>query len=250
MRDLISEYYHSTESCYGFMKNKGLTKNYQSFKNHWDKSGIAEMKEAGLTLANALPVYDRWIEEGEKAVERRNKKNASKQKILPKEVEDFMAVIVEELALFGKGLGRRTVKKVIEGCLKEYKLLKHDTAYCQKTFENFLKRYDYVCKNVKNIDPARASQVTPQNRAIMFANLDSLVEVVHAIDPLNCPWTRWEEVPARFKYNIDEMATDPTRHRNKIVLPKWIHERLFQSTPQGDVYKLFLFFFCKLLLKC
>ena len=56
MRDLISEYYHSTESRYGFMKNKGLTKNYQSFKNHWDKSGIAEMKEAGLTLANALPV--------------------------------------------------------------------------------------------------------------------------------------------------------------------------------------------------
>ena len=111
MRDLISEYYHSTESRYGFMKNKGLTKNYQSFKNHWDKSGIAEMKEAGLTLANALPVYDRWIEEGEKAVERRNKKNALKQKILPKEVEDFMAVIVEELALCARVLVEEQLKR-------------------------------------------------------------------------------------------------------------------------------------------
>lgn len=181
------------------------------------------------------------------AVKIRNKKNAFKQKVLPEEVESFMSIIVQELALFGKGLGRHTVKRVIEGCLKEYKISLKNSSYCYKTFERFLGRYNCVCKNLKNIDPACASQVTPENWTMMFANLDALVGVVHDIDSQNCPWTRWDEVPARFKYNIDEMATDTTQHRNKIVLPKWIHERLFQSTPQGDnIDKRFLFFlfFC------
>ena len=243
MRDLISEYYHSTESLHRFMKNKDLSKNYQSFKSHWEKSGMAAMKEDSVTLMEALKTYDRWIQEGKTAIQKKNKINASKQKILPEEVESFMSFIIQEMALFGKGLGQRQVKNVIEGCLREYKVSKNNSAYCAKTFERFLSRYNFVCKNMKNIDPACASQVTPENRTMMFANLDSLVGMVHEMDPQNCPWTRWDEVPARFKYNMDEMSTDPTQHRNKIVLPKWIHERLFQSTPQGDdVNKLVLFF--------
>ena len=130
-----------------------------------------------------------------------------------------MSVIIGELALFGKGVGRKTVKKIIEGCLKEYTIEKARTAFSTSTYDRLLKRYDLKCKHVKNIDPVRVCQVTPENRTVMFANLDSIVQLTHEIDPINCPWKSWEEVPPRFKYNMDETATDPTKHRNKIVFP-------------------------------
>ena len=240
-RNLICEFYHSTLSLSKFMKNKGLERNRKSFQRTWNNSGLQELKDNSVPLTDALSKYDSFIQGANQKLAERNSKNASNQKLLPSEFESFISVLIEQMALIGKGLGRNKVKSLIEGCLREYKIGDSRTAFSQKTYERFLKKYDYTCKNVKNIDPARAAQVTPKNREMIFANLDSLVALTHEVDPQNCPWTRWEEVPARFKYNMDEMGTDPTQHRNKIVLPRWIVERLFQTTPQGNVVKLFIF---------
>ena len=235
MRNLISEFYHYAGSLFNFVNEKGLRSNYIAIQRHWKDSTLHELKDQSIPLMDALPVYDRFIQTEKEKQAQKNKKNASVQKKLPADFEAFMACLVTEMAMCGKGLGRLTVKSLIEGCLREYKLSDTKNAYSQKTFERFLNEYDCTCKNVKNINPERALQVKPENRDIMFANLDSLVGLVNAVDPQNCPWTSWEEVPAKNKYNVDEMSTDPTSHRNKIVLPKWLHTALMQLTPQGNI---------------
>ena len=238
MRNLISEFYHSDKSLFRFVKDKGLRSNYIAIQRHWKGSMLQELKDKSVPLTHALPVFDRFIQADKERLAKRNKERASVLKKLPEEFEAFMLCLITEMATCGKGLGRRTVKSLVEGCLREYKLSDTKTAFSQKTFERFLKEYDCTCKNVKNINPERALQVKPENREIMFANLDSLVGLVNAIDKQNCPWTCWEEVPARNKYNVDEMSTDPTSHRNKIVLPKWLHMGLMQITPQGNIHDI------------
>ena len=242
-RNLVSEYYFSKKSLSKFMKDKGLERNRKSFQRTWQSSRLQELKDDSVALTDALSKYDSFVQGTSEALAEKNSKNASNVKLLPNEFECFMSVLIEQMALIGKGLGRNKVKSLIEGCLREYKIGDSRTAFSQKTYERFLKKYDYTCKNVKNIDPARAAQVTPENREMIFANLDSLVALTHEVDPQNCPWTQWDEVPAIFKYNMDEMGTDPTKHRNMIVLPRWIVERLFQTTPQGNwsIIKLFIF---------
>ena len=242
MRNLLSEYYYSDKTLLGYLKSKNLTGRYKTFKKHWDDSGLSDSKQNSHDLADALPKYDKWCEKSKEHIKERNRKNASCQKLLPPSFETFMQIFLKDMALIGKGLGRKTVRSLIKNCLKEYKISDKTSAFCEKTLENYLHKYDLQCKNVKNICPHRISQVTPANRTMMFANLDSIVGLVHEMDPTNCPWKSWEEVPARFKYNMDEMSTDPTNHRNKIVLSKNTMEQLMQCTPQGKVKNLQVLF--------
>ena len=226
------------------MKSKDLECNYKTFLKHWRDSGLWESRESSCDLADALPKYDKWLEERKESLRKKNKKNSSKAKLLPPDFEAFMQILIKDMAMVGKGLERPAVRSIIKNCLKEYKISTRRSAYCDKTLERFFKAYDLQCKGVKNIDPQRISQVTQDNRTMMFANLDSLVEMVNAIDPTNCPWKRWEDVPARNKYNMDEMSTDTTKHRGKIVIPRWIKQRLMASTTVGKVNVLSYFCCC------
>jgi hypothetical protein len=96
------------------------------------------------------------------------------------------------------------------------------------------KNYKLECKNVKNIDPVRISQVTPENRDSFFFRLDQIVKLCHSIDSINCPWKEWSQVLAEYKINIDEMGSDPTKFRDVLLIPIEIMNRIFQSTPEGD----------------
>ena len=48
------------------------------------------------------------------------------------------------------------------------------------------------------------------------------------------PWQSFAEVPAANKYNMDELATDTSGHRRKIIGNSTHLGRLFQLTPEGD----------------
>ena len=104
MRDLLSEFYYSDKSLYGFLKDKNLLGRYKTFKRHWNDSGLDECKESSLALANALPKYDKWCEECKERIDQRNKQNASVQKLLPDSFETFMRILIQDMALMGKGL--------------------------------------------------------------------------------------------------------------------------------------------------
>ena len=140
MRNLISEFYHSDKSLFRFVKDKGLRSNYIAIQRHWRGSTLQELKDKSVPLTHALPVFDRFIQADKERIAKRNKERASVLKKLPEEFEAFMLCLITEMATCGKGLGRRTVKSLVEGCLREYKLSDTKTAFSQKTFERFLKK--------------------------------------------------------------------------------------------------------------
>jgi hypothetical protein len=114
------------------------------------------------------------------------------------------------VASFGQDFGKKVAKIVIKAALIEEQISKNETSYSDRTFARFMEAYKLKTRDVKNIDPARIAQVTEENRYALFCRLDSVIGLVHEIDPVTCPWTCWNKVPGSKKYNMDEMGTDLT----------------------------------------
>ena len=87
---------------------------------------------------------------------------------------------------------------------------------------------------MKNIDPVRISQVTTKNRDAFFFRLDQVIKLLHLIDDDICPWEDWNGVKAEYKYNMDELGTDPISFTGVLLIPKDMVYLIMQSAPEGD----------------
>ena len=52
--------------------------------------------------------------------------------------------------------------------------------------------------------------------------------ILHAIDDEICPWEDWNAVQAEYKYNMDELGTDPTKFTDVFLIPMEMVYRIMQ----------------------
>ena len=238
MRELLIEYYLSKEDTReaSFMKSKNLFNRRKSFHRHWVDSRMKEMKDQGEPITKALASYDKWIESRKEVRNRANKRNGSVNKAIPEDIENFMRDLIKQMALCGQGIGKKALTEFFTHALKD-RTNENDRTFSRSTLDRFIWNYHLECKTVKNIDPVRIAQVTPENRDAFFFRIDQIVSLLHDIDPINCPWKSWKEVSSKNIDNMDEMGSDSTRHRDSMLIPKETTQRLFQSTPEGNQVK-------------
>ena len=189
------------------------------------------MKNLGDPISEASVIYDKWCVSEKEKTSKKNKNNGSNEKAIPEGLEVFIREMIKQLALCGQGMGKKLARQIIEAALKDGCV---NNSFSPKTLDRFVANYDLECRSVKNIDPARISQVTPENRDAFFFRLDQVVKLVNMIDPINCNATDWSKVCAELIYNMDELGTDPTKHTDVMLIPKEVSNRIFQSTPEGD----------------
>jgi hypothetical protein len=230
MKTIMTELYVRPISPYSILKEKNVIGNKNSVYRHWKQSGLPIMKEDGVHLARAMSLYDLWRADQRKKSEQANRKNGSLEKAIPVALEKFMHELIKQLALCGQGVGKKIASKVFEEAMKEWGV----NHISRSTLNRFVHKYDLECRVVKNIDPARIAQVTPENRDAFFFRLNQVVALLHDLDPDNCPSTCWKDVDSKFIDNVDEMGSDNTQHRDVLLIPKEVTQRLFQSTPEGD----------------
>jgi len=48
------------------------------------------------------------------------------------------------------------------------------------------------------------------------------------------PWSHYKDIPNECLYNMDELATDMTQHKQKVIGEKQNRSRTFIITPEGD----------------
>ena len=220
-----------------FMKMKQVISHKNAIFRSWKESGLKLLKEETDSLEDSLAVallmYDGWVERKKAKQSLRNQKNAAKVKAIPKELEIFLEELIRQLALCGQGVGKKVVTHVLEEALRDWNS-NGKKSFSNSTLDRYVRKYELTCKDVKNIDPVRIAQVTEENRDAFFFRLDNVVKLLHSIGEVACPWSKWAEVDAAFIDNMDEMGTDNTRHRDKMLIPKEIAHRIFQSTPEGD----------------
>ena len=227
---ILSELYTSRSKPYTILREKQTVGNKNTVYRHWKASGLEEMKRDGVEFGTAMEKYDEWRRNFNENISERNRKNGSTEKAIPLELEAFMRELIKQLALCGQGVGKKVVAKVIEEAMREWGV----SAFSRSTLDRFICNYELECRVLKNIDPARIAQVTPENRDAFFFRLNQVVALLHDMHPVHCPWTSWKEVDSAFIDNVDEMGSDNTKHRDVLLIPKEVTQRLFQSTPEGD----------------
>jgi hypothetical protein len=84
-----------------------------------------------------------------------------------------------------------------------------------------------------SIDPARAKQANVDTRDAMFAKLvDAYVELLHSMGKV--PWASYKDIQKYALYNMDELGTDTTKDRSKVLADAKTIARAFQVNPEGD----------------
>ena len=231
MKDiLIAFYLQPDELKIGtFINQMDLISNQRAIRNHWIDSKLYEMKENSESVSYAFSNYDDWRQSENSTRCNINKDNGSQNQAIPEDVKQFMRELIKQLALCGQGLARKVVEQILAKALEDHNY------FSRRTLDRFIESYKLKCKSVKNIDPVRISQVTPEKRDALFQKMDTVVQLCHRIDPDNCPWNDWASVDADCKFNIDEMSSDQTgKFRDKLLIPQEVKDRIFQATPQGD----------------
>eukprot|EP00531_Pseudo-nitzschia_arenysensis_P020314 CAMPEP_0116121844 /NCGR_PEP_ID=MMETSP0329-20121206/3908_1 /TAXON_ID=697910 /ORGANISM="Pseudo-nitzschia arenysensis, Strain B593" /LENGTH=1159 /DNA_ID=CAMNT_0003615673 /DNA_START=16 /DNA_END=3493 /DNA_ORIENTATION=- len=216
-----------------FIKSRDLLMNKKAITRHWKQSGLAEMKDRSESLFNAMEKYKDWLAIQLSKIATKNKSNSAILKAIPEELEKFMFEVIKQLALCGQGIGKKAVSQILTTALKDWNR-DNDKLFSTRTLDRFIENYDLECRAVKNIDPDRIAQVTESNRDAFYFRLDQIVALIHSLDPVNCPATKWDQVDSKNIDNMDEMGTDNTKFRDMMLIPKHVKQRIFQATPEGD----------------
>lgn len=215
------------------------------------KTSLKEIQAAWRTYAHATP-FSNAFERREAAVETQAKAviykiyeaktvNQKDQRdavhdgncVLSPYQEDFLVQFCKILAKGGQGLNRDEVL----ACMNT--LSPTDESHSQHALDGFLKRHpDLKVRCSSGIDPLRAAQANEHTRDTYFCKLDAFITHLNAMGKTS--YKSYKDIPAKFIYNMDELASDTTKRRKGIVTDASAENsdlRQYCLTPEGDRMK-------------
>lgn len=133
----------------------------------------------------------------------------------------------------GYGVGRAEARALIDGIVNADRPDISEYVCSKIVLDAFLKRHPDL-KNVAgaSLCPQRACKATVETRDAMFAKLDAFVRNMHASGYFK--WKTYAEIPKHCIYNMDEVGTDTTKHRGKVLGSILDSTRQYTITPEGD----------------
>lgn len=106
------------------------------------------------------------------------------------------------------------------GCSRVGEDLENLNEVSKKVVNNILFNHDIKLKPADALDPQRAQAASNSVLETFFKSLDNFIDMLHKAFPGKFPWKSFSEVLARNKYNMDELASDMTKNRNKVAIPE------------------------------
>jgi hypothetical protein len=72
--------------------------------------------------------------------------------------------------------------------------------------------------NAGSLDPLQAKKTNKKTRDAVFAKLQAQTRGLHSEGKI--PWENYRDIPSHCVHNMDEVGTDTTKHRRKVVADK------------------------------
>ena len=139
--------------------------------------------------------------------------------------EAYLVQLCKILGYGGHGLDRDKVLMCIN--------LISPGEHSQSAVDGFFNRHpELKLKGTSGIDPLRASQANENVQATFFCKLNAYIEILHAMGSIK--WKSFADIPSKFKYNMDEVASDTTKRRKKVATDSEVQVRAYTITPEGD----------------
>lgn len=221
-----------------FVKERRIESHRSALIRTYQKSGLKGMfhqkKNYGESVRFALE--DFFMEK----IENKTKKTeqfSKARKYLSDDEELFLNAVVVNLGTVGTTIDKKTLTDAVNMIVDLREDSRERVAVSDSVIRGLLKRLNIKARNASNIDPARARQATEEVKDVMFQKLDNLCFLMHCANPTRFPWKSWDEVPAANKYNMDELSTDTTKHRSKVLVSQENFFRIFRQTMKKIVYQ-------------
>ena len=191
------------------------------------------LPEEDLEFANCKSIAEKIIKQlfDTKRNNQRKQRNDLHQSncILTAEEELYVTQLCTILANCGHGLDVDEVRV----CMNIIAPLPDGMPHSETASRNFIKRHpELKLSGSSGIDPQRASQATDAVRETYFCKLDSYIDVLYNLGKIK--WKSFADIPPRLIYNMDEVGSDTTKRRNKVVKEADATIRVFTITPEGD----------------
>jgi hypothetical protein len=194
------------------------------------------MKQRNQPVEDAKEKVDSYLLSLEDATGERTKHAASANKYLRFQEELALVQVWCQLGSMDAGITKPEALAMID----EYTQIDMDNrerVECsEKELRSLLIRYKDLVKVISagSLDPQRARKATRQTRDNVFCKLDAFIRSLHAMGKVPESWKHFKDVPKTAIYNMDEVGTDTTKHRSKIIADASALIRQYQQTPEGD----------------
>jgi len=149
--------------------------------------------------------------------------------ILTANEEQYLVELCKILCYGGGGLD---MDQILE-CMNLIAPPVGKTTHSETAARNFLARHPSIkLSGSSGVDPARAAQANDNVRETYFCKLDAYINTLYNMGKIK--WKSFAEIPAKFKYNMDELGSDTTKRRKKVAKDSSVEVRCFTITPEGD----------------
>jgi hypothetical protein len=197
------------------------------------QSGLLSLRADDIPKIGVVSIVNQFIEKLNKDKTNRAIASHGAIRYLSRQEESAIVNILVTLAAMGYGVTKDDCLEVINQYINLDEDQRKIIGVTEKVFRTMKKRHPKLLKIVAacSLDPARARKATRETRDAVFAKMDAYIRNLHATKKL--PWKSFKDIPAANIYNMDEVGTDSTKRRSKVIASKNIG-RLFQITPEGD----------------
>jgi hypothetical protein len=219
-------------SLSAFCKKNTIPKT--TFHRHFKESGLSTLQALKKPLEMAKASLVPYFLDVEKNSGKRTESATEANCYLTKLQELAIVQIAKLLGMMGEGITRLDIHRMILEVLNIDEDERTRYECTEKVVDRLLKRNKELVKLVSagSLDPARAKKANKQTRDAMFKKLDGYIRNLYAMDRI--PWKRAKDVPRNVIYNMDEVGTDTTKRRAKVIASAEEMMRHFQITPEGD----------------
>lgn len=219
-------------SINSWLKSSSGAVKKSTLKDHLKKSYIIAL---GGNFNNDFKKshVDKYVDDLIAAKSGRTVKAIDGNRILTESEELCIVQTVLILAKGGFGCTPDEMKQIINARINWEEDARFTTDCSDKVYRNICERYPDMMKVVAaaGIDPARANKANTFTRDQVFSKFDAFIRNLHSQNRV--PWKSAAEIPNCKLHNMDEVGTDTTKHRGKVIAPANLI-RLFARTPEGD----------------
>ena len=197
-------------------------------------SGAKIMKDEGKPWHCAMNAIKKHLNHrGEKSKNHLYKMSSS-NRYLTNDEEKLVINMAKLMSTIGLGLEKQICLDIINAIIQSRIEMKDFKPATMSVLDLMIKKNKELVKLLSGnaIDAARVRQADADVRDSFFVRLDLYTKLLHKMNLI--PWKSFSDVPKENKYNMDELATDTSGHRRKIVGCANHLGRLFQLTPEGD----------------
>lgn len=225
--------YKSGKALRAYCTDKEMSSQRVTLQNAFKNSGLQTLKQQKVPFGERV---ENLAKEYVGAAESRWYHDTHGNSVITKDEEDYLVSTSAMMAISANGLDKDKVLVLVNDLLHK-KGTKDFEDVSMKVVDRIISNKKLQTYKARSLDPKRINAAREEIKNVYFKKIDNFCRLMHDINPVVFPWKSYADVPPDHLYNMDEIGTDTTKHRNGIVIPKEIvalYREIYQATPEGD----------------